>query len=376
MRAIVLNLNKRYEQLNVETLSYSLIITILLLACAVCGTEFRVDRAVLMERKETVHEAKSVVMHNDHELLASIDFKVEPLESEVKAEMLKPMTETMKPTTETLEPAVVLPETETIGFEKLTRSEEMDEPVIAIPVMSYKGNLRTDYCTGSVIDLSELELLLDENVISLEECMIEGLDTMVPGEYVANITYGEHSVEIPYTVIDYEAVLHGAGEEIRMHLVNYELDAGAIGIPERLGKEFTGWYRDEECTIPFVAALPGEIALDLYAGWKDFDRFACDDAGYITGYTGAYGSITDGLLNLTAHPSCIGIRADAFVNLEEFVTDIYIPANITNIESGAFDCLPYVFYIYVHPDNPAYSSDAGILYTKDMSTVVAYPSCR
>ena len=53
-----------------------------------------------------------------------------------------------------------------------------------------------------------------------------------------------------------------------------------------------------------------------------------------------------------------------------------LQTDITNIESGAFDSLPYVFYIYVHPDNPAYSSDAGILYTKDMSTLVAYPSCR
>ena len=69
-------------------------------------------------------------------------------------------------------------------------------------------------------------------------------------------------------------------------------------------------------------------------------------------------------------------KRNAFVNLEEFVTDIYIPANITHIEAGAFDSLPYVFYIYAHPDNPAYSSVDGILYTKDMSTVVAYPSCR
>lgn len=359
---------KSFATIDFEALSHIVIIIVLLIASVIYGTYFMPERAVLVERKGTVQKANSIVLHSNNELLASVDFTLEPIERELKPEAMKTSAEAAK-TEMILKPA------------EISRPETTPEtapvlPEVIVPVMSYNGSLRGDYCVGSSVDLNELELLLDENPISLEACIVEGLDTSIAGEYIANIIYGEYFLEIPYSVLDYKAVLHGAGEEVCVSLVDYELDENVIGIPVRLGKEFSGWYRDKECTIPFVSALPGETIVDLYAGWKDFDKFVCDDAGYITGYTGAYGSIIDGLLNLTAHPSCVGVRADAFINLDEFVTDIYIPANITHIESGAFDCLPYVFYIYAHPDNPVYASDNGILYTKDMSTVVAYPSCR
>ena len=359
-----IRVNRSIEKFDLEPFSHVAIIAILLVISIICGTKTVPERTVLMERKEPVLKANEIVIHSNNELFSRIDVSLEPIENELKPEVLTASTEVIKPETVLKPTDMSIPETTPVV------------PEASSSVMSYAGSLRTDYCVGSSIDLNELEITLDEKIIPLEECIIQGLDTTVSGEYFMNITYGEYVLEIPYAVLDYKVILHGAGEEMSVSLLNYELDENVIGTPVRLGKEFTGWYRDETCTVPFVSALPGEVTLDLYAGWKDFDKFICDDAGYITGYSGGYGSITDGLLNLTAHPSCIGVRADAFVNLEEFVTDIYIPANITNIESGAFDSLPYVFYIYVHPDNPAYSSDAGILYTKDMSTVVAYPSCR
>lgn len=379
MRTVDINIDKRYEIFNFEGLSHVVIIAVLLLMSTIYGTKDMSESAVPMERKEMVHKANGIVLHNNKELLTSVEFSLEPIEKELKPEALVADCEViesfdmMKSEGKIESVEMEKPEEIVVPIEPV-RPEEIPVPIVS--VLTYEGELREDYCVGSIIDLSELKLLLDENVVPMEECTIEGLDTSVPGDYFVNVTYDEYSVEIPYTVIDYKVILHGIEEEQSHSLLNYEMDANVIGTPVKLGKEFTGWYRDEACTIPFVTALPGEVSLDLYAGWKDFDKFVCDEAGYITGYTGGYGSITDGLLNLTEHPSCIGVKASAFVNLEEFVTDIYIPANITHIESGAFDCLPNVFYIYVHPDNPAYSSEAGILYTKDMSTVVAYPSCR
>ena len=367
-----IRISKSLISINYEVVSHIMVILVLLFANVIFGLYVLPGMTVLIDGRETVHKAKEVVAYNSNEILDSLDFSLEPIQNEFAPEII------MDSVKEINVSKTIVETNQNVVPEETIKPEEFlpDDLEPAVPVFDFKGSLEINYCVGSTIDFNAIELLLDGEVISLEECDITGADTTSPGEYWANITYGEYSVEIPYIVVDYRAVLHGMGEEKIVSLVNYELDTNVIRTPAKLGKEFTGWYRDEACTVPFVSALHGEITLDLYAGWKDFDRFTCDDAGYITTYTGAFGSITDGLLNLPAHPSCIGVRADAFMNLEEFVTDIYIPANITRIESGAFDCLPYVFYIYVHPDNPVYSSDSGILYTKDMSVVVAYPKGR
>lgn len=44
--------------------------------------------------------------------------------------------------------------------------------------------------------------------------------------------------------------------------------------------------------------------------------------------------------------------------------EIYIPANITWIEPGALEKLENLMYIEVAPDNPAYQSIDGVLYSK------------
>lgn len=55
--------------------------------------------------------------------------------------------------------------------------------------------------------------------------------------------------------------------------------------------------------------------------------------------------------------------------------EIYIPADITYIEDGAFDDLCCLMYIEVAGDNPEYYSEKGILYRKD-GTEIAYPMGR
>lgn len=53
-----------------------------------------------------------------------------------------------------------------------------------------------------------------------------------------------------------------------------------------------------------------------------------------------------------------------------------IPANICYIEPGSFDTLTGLFYIEVDANNPYYCSIEGVLYTKDATSVVAYPKGR
>ena len=104
------------------------------------------------------------------------------------------------------------------------------------------------------------------------------------------------------------------------------------------------------------------------SGWKDINGFKVDDAGYITGYSDA--SVAEiGLLALPVSDECTGVRAGAFTGLGDICVEVYIPANITNIETDAFSGLPNLIYIEVDTENPAYYSDCGILYSKDGSVV-------
>lgn len=142
--------------------------------------------------------------------------------------------------------------------------------------------------------------------------------------------------------------------------------------PRRLGKLFDGWFCDKECTEPFSKAEPGQTSLVLYAGWKEFPGFLCNDKGYITGYTDASVFLKDDLLVFPRYDTCIGIEKSALKGLEEKVSEIYIPANISYIESGAFDYLTNLIYIEVNPKNSKFYSRNGILYYKN-GDIAAFP---
>ena len=72
----------------------------------------------------------------------------------------------------------------------------------------------------------------------------------------------------------------------------------------------------------------------------------------------------DGVLRIPSAETCTGIATDALASLGTQVYEIYIPANITVIQEGAFNGLTELYYIEIHPDNPVYTSKEGLLYEK------------
>lgn len=90
--------------------------------------------------------------------------------------------------------------------------------------------------------------------------------------------------------------------------------------------------------------------------------FLCDATGMIIGCDSV--SVVDGVLRLPSDGTCSGVSTGALASLGSEVFEIYIPANITLIEQGAFEGLTELFYIEVHPDNPVYGSSCGTLYEK------------
>jgi hypothetical protein len=99
-----------------------------------------------------------------------------------------------------------------------------------------------------------------------------------------------------------------------------------------------------------------------HTGTIEIAGYVVDEEGYIIGYTSGLMAV-DGILLLATDESCIGIRKDALNGLACDVTEVFIPANITDIEPGAFDALPYLIYIEVAAENPVYYSKDGILHT-------------
>lgn len=164
--------------------------------------------------------------------------------------------------------------------------------------------------------------------------------------------------------------LHGNGgmPELSVHQEQIS-DVGASWTnPRRLGKEFCGWYRDAACTIPYEGVEEGISELDLYAGWKDFAGFISDERGYLIGCTSEL-LVTDGIFLLPVSSDCVGIASGAFDGMDEAVLELYISANITEIEEGALDSLKPLWYIEVDPANPSYYSEDGVLYHRNGAVV-------
>lgn len=192
-----------------------------------------------------------------------------------------------------------------------------------------------------------------------------------PAEEVPAVeTPGTDTVAVP---VEIPVILHGNGglpETSELTATAEGFDLEGLAEPTRLGKLFDGWYLDAGCTIPFTKVEEGATRMDLYAGWKEFPGYRCDDAGYVTGYTDVGRVLTDGLVALPTHDSCVGLRTGAFAGIEEEIFDVYIPANITKIEEHAFDGMSNLMFIEVAAGNPAYYSVDGVLYHSDRSLAV------
>lgn len=90
--------------------------------------------------------------------------------------------------------------------------------------------------------------------------------------------------------------------------------------------------------------------------------FVLDAEGYITGVESDV-DVTDGILVIPIDSGCVGIRKGALSDLGDSVYELYVPANIRDIEPDAFAGLVSLLYIEVAEENPCYYSMNGILYS-------------
>lgn len=102
--------------------------------------------------------------------------------------------------------------------------------------------------------------------------------------------------------------------------------------------------------------------------------FLIDEEGMIYGVSAGL-NISDGYLSLP-EAGCVGVRKDAFLAIESEIIELNIPAYVVNIEAGAFCGLNSLEWIAVEPGNSAYESVDGVLFTKDLTGLVAFPNGR
>ena len=95
--------------------------------------------------------------------------------------------------------------------------------------------------------------------------------------------------------------------------------------------------------------------------------------GVIYGLSGDKEVIKDGVLYFPEE-GCSGIARGALSGLGSAVEEIEIPANITNIQPGAFVGLSNLGWIEADAANPAYVTVDGVLYTADGTVLLAFPA--
>ena len=95
--------------------------------------------------------------------------------------------------------------------------------------------------------------------------------------------------------------------------------------------------------------------------------------GMICGLSGDKEVIKDGVLYFPEE-GCSGIARGVLSGLGSAVEEIEIPANITNIQPGAFVGLSNLGWIEADAANPAYVTVDGVLYTADGTVLLAFPA--
>ena len=103
--------------------------------------------------------------------------------------------------------------------------------------------------------------------------------------------------------------------------------------------------------------------------------FLIDEAGMLYGINEEMLDCRSGVLELTSE-NCVGIRSHAFINGFTDIYEIYIPSNISVIETGAFDGIDNLFDIMVEEGNINYTSIDGVLYDEEEITLLAFPAGR
>ncbi len=145
-----------------------------------------------------------------------------------------------------------------------------------------------------------------------------------------------------------------------------------------LGPEYTqtlSWQTSTTGAYVVRNVSTGGYQTGTFAGTPPFTSTSDGHGGLIiTGFTGTPPTV----LNIPATLnglSVTGIQSSAFYG-SSIITSVTIPSSVTSIGVEAFSFCPNLATITIDPSNSAYSSVDGVLFNKNLTTILQYPPAK
>lgn len=149
-------------------------------------------------------------------------------------------------------------------------------------------------------------------------------------------------------------------------------DGAEINLPASL--ESVGDYAFYQCGAADLQLPPTLIAVGDYAFSQCYNSNFAIPASlrHIGEGAFAYNSAT---IELVLPEGVESVGREAFMGFDK-LTSLSLPASLTSIGEGAFAACYVLPEIRVAAGNPAYVARGGVLYNRDMTTLLAYPGGR
>ena len=231
--------------------------------------------------------------------------------------------------------------------------------------------------SGALILMSAQEIVslyLEKNLISEIEVCATTEDINVSGNDLPE----KVTIEAIQTDVNQAAV----PAEILVEEPMVEEIAVEEPVVEEIVAEKPGVKRDTTINVASEPVITNPDSMENVKNEDEEGSIAVEntDTGYlinaegmICGLSGDKEVIKDGVLYFP-EKGCSGIARGALSDLGSAVEEIEIPANITNIQPGAFVGLSNLGWIEAGAANPAYVTVDGVLYTADGTVLLIFPA--
>lgn len=125
-----------------------------------------------------------------------------------------------------------------------------------------------------------------------------------------------------------------------------------------------------------VDTEPGGAGTDPeHAGAVNVGGFLVSESGMICGIADVDTAVVDGYMELPSE-GCSGIARGAFAGAAAEISEVYIPANITYAEEGAFLGTDAMLWFETEASGGSLFASDGVLYADDGACLLAFPAGR
>lgn len=189
---------------------------------------------------------------------------------------------------------------------------------------------------------------------------------------------GNRTIKAVWSAIDYNITYHlDGGTNAEENPSTYNADGLPVVLYDATKPEykFNGWYTSSDYTTKIEEISVLEYDIDLYAKFTQYTeglQFSLSDDGayyIVSGYEGDSSDIY--FANTYNDKPVKAISQMAFVS-NSVIKTVSIPDSVTSIGEAAFSGCSSLCEINVSENNVNYKSVDGVLYDKDMTTLIQY----